>query len=74
MQQHDTSSALVDILSAVSAGTNEGFFNVHFTHSERGHALGELGLFVGHDGSCVHGGKVADECSGRNGMSFLISA
>ena len=59
MEQHDAGGGLVDVLAAVAAGADEGFFDVRFAHAERGHALGELGFFVWADGECGHGGSIA---------------
>jgi hypothetical protein len=58
VEQHDAGGGLIDILAAVPAGTDKGFVNVGLAHTERRHALVELGLFVGTDGERVHGRKV----------------
>jgi len=37
--EHDAGGNLVHVLSTVTAGADEGFLNVRFTHAERSHAL-----------------------------------
>ena len=59
MEEHDAGGGLVDVLAAVAAGADEGFFDVRLADAERGHALGELGFFVRADGERGHGGRVA---------------
>ena len=59
VEQHDAGGGLVDVLAAVPAGADEGFFNVGFADAEGGHALGELGFFVQADGERVHASRIA---------------
>ncbi len=61
MEQHDAGGGLVNVLAAVSARADKGFFDVGIADAQCGHALGELGLFVGADGERVHRRRVADE-------------
>jgi hypothetical protein len=46
VEQHHASGGFVDVLAAVTPGTNEVFFNVSFSDAERLHALGELSFFI----------------------------
>ena len=64
MEQHDAGGGLVDILAAVPAGADKGFFEVGLAHAQCGHALGELGFFVGADGERVHGGRIVRRTEG----------
>ena len=50
VEQHDAGGGLVDVLAAVPAGADKGLLDVRLAHTQRSHALGELGLFVGADG------------------------
>lgn len=68
VEQHDAGGGLVDVLAAMSAGADKGFFDVGLAHAQCGHALGQLGFFVGADGERVHGGKIMGrgrDCNGR---------
>lgn len=47
VQEHHAGSNLVDVLTAVTTGTDEGLFDVRFTDAEGGHALSKLRFFVG---------------------------
>jgi hypothetical protein len=47
MKEHDAGGDFVDVLAAVTAGADEGFFDVRFADVEGGHPLGELRFFVG---------------------------
>jgi hypothetical protein len=51
VKQHHASGGFVDVLAAVSAGANEGFFDVGFAYTERAHSLGQLGLLIKRHGS-----------------------
>ena len=54
VQQHHASGGLVDVLAAVSAGTDKCLVDVGFAHAERGHALGELGFLFRADREHAH--------------------
>lgn len=54
MQQHHAGGNLVDILAAVTAAPDKGFLDVHFAHTQRSHALEELGFFLKTDGERAH--------------------
>ena len=58
MNQHDASGGLVDVLTAMPARANEGFFDIRFAHPESGHALGKLVLLFGRDRKGAHEGKL----------------
>ena len=66
MQQHDAGGGFVDVLAAMPAGADEGLFQVGFADAQGGHALGELGFFVGADGERVHAGKLPGRRGGCN--------
>ena len=68
VEQHDAGGGLVDVLAAVAAGADKGFFDVGFAHAQCGHALGELGLFVRADGERVHGGRIVRRRRDGNGQ------
>jgi len=42
VEQHDARGRLVDILAAMSPGPHKSLFYVGLSHSQSGHALGEL--------------------------------
>jgi len=65
VEQHDARGGLVHVLAAVPAGPDKGLFDVGLAHAECGHALDELGFFVGADGERVHGGRIVG--GGRDG-------
>jgi hypothetical protein len=65
MKQHHASGCLVDVLPAVTAGTDEGFLNVGFAHSQLTHALGELVFLFKTDRECAHTTIVAVVCDRR---------
>ena len=65
--QHHAGGRLVDVLSAVAAGTDEGFFDVRFAHAQRGHPLRELGFLVQADWKRAHDGRVAGQARKGNG-------
>lgn len=67
VQEHYAGGGLVDILAAVAARPDEGLFDVGFTNTQSGHALGQLGFFVGADGEGVHGGRIASGQRDGNG-------
>ena len=39
MKEHDAGGGFVDVLAAMAAGADEGFFEVGLAHPESGHAL-----------------------------------
>ena len=46
VQEHDAGRGFVDVLAAVSAGSDKCFLDITFVHTKRGHARGKLGFFV----------------------------
>ena len=59
VEQHHAGGGLVDVLAAVSAGTDKRLVDVGFAHAERGHALGELDFLLRADRERAHGVSVA---------------
>ena len=59
MKEHDAGSGFVDVLAAMAARANEGFFKVGLAHPEGAHALRQLGFFFGTDREGAHEGKLA---------------
>jgi len=47
MEQHYAGGYLVNVLTAMTAGADEGFFDVGFAHAQGSHALCKLCFFVG---------------------------
>jgi len=72
MHQHHARGSLVDVLPAMAAGTDEGFVDVGLAHAQRGHALGELGLFFQADGKGAHRPRLID--LSENGKSTEVLA
>lgn len=58
VEQHHARGGLVDVLPAVSAGTDKRLFDVGFAHAERGHALRELGFLLRADRVRAHNPSV----------------
>ena len=58
MEQHHAGGHLVNVLSAMSAGTDEGFFDVGFADSQSSHALCKLCFFVARNLEGAHGARV----------------
>jgi hypothetical protein len=54
VDQHYASGGLVDVLPAMAAGANEGFFEIAFTYAERGHSPDELSFLLEADGERAH--------------------
>lgn len=57
VNQHHTRGRLVDVLSAVSTGADEGLFDLGLAHAQRGHAVRKLRFLSGT--GRVHAGSVA---------------
>jgi len=47
MDEHHARGNLVDVLSAMTTGTDEGFVDIGFADAEGSHPLGKLRLFIG---------------------------
>jgi hypothetical protein len=60
MHQHDTRSALVNVLAPMAPGSDKRLFDVLIAHAERSHALRELDLFVRADGKRTHSNTVME--------------
>jgi hypothetical protein len=54
MEQHHAGGGLVDVLTAVPARADEGFFDVSFANAQGSHALGELVFLFWTDGESWH--------------------
>jgi hypothetical protein len=75
VKQHHARGGLVDVLAAVTAGTDERLFNVGFPHAERGHALRQLDFLLGTDRERAHAPSVTGSRRKDNGeMGFFVAA
>ncbi len=59
VDEHDAGGGFVDVLPAVSAGTDKGFLEVSFTDAQGRHALGKLVIVSGGYRDRTHGRRVA---------------
>ena len=66
MEQLDASRDLVDILTTVTAGTNETFRNVLFADPEGLHAQDQLGILVAIGGFQIHASSLEESLAGAN--------
>jgi len=66
VHEHDAGGNFVHVLPAVTAGADEGFFNVGFAHAECGHALCKLIFFLQADRKRAHGFSVMNNLAGGN--------
>lgn len=67
VEQHYAGGGLVDVLPAVSTGTDEHFFNVGFAHAECRHALHKLGFLLRADRIRAHNPSVTGSGQKDNG-------
>lgn len=58
VDQHHARRRLVDVLTAVTAGTDEGLINIRFAHAQCGHALRQLAFLFRADGKHAHTNSV----------------
>ncbi len=54
MKEHDARGCLVDVLAAMTSGTNEGLFDIRIPDPEAGHALRKLSFLVLADRGGIH--------------------
>jgi hypothetical protein len=54
MNELNARGYFIHVLTAMAAGTDEGFLNLRLAHAERRHALRKLGFFFEADGECAH--------------------
>ena len=64
MEQLDARRHLVDVLPAVTAGTNETFLNILFADPEGLHAQDQLGILVAIGGFQIHASSLAESLNG----------
>ena len=58
VENHHAGGSLVHVLTAVTAGANEGLFKVGLAHADRSQTPREAIFLIRADGEAAHGGRV----------------
>jgi hypothetical protein len=66
VKQHDARGRLVHILTAMSTGPDKGLFDIGLTHSQGGHASGQLLFFFRIHGKRSHARNLAESVANLN--------